>query len=145
MPVKWYETPLIIVICLIFGALIDHYIITKLMPHMKKLGVHVCKKISSCCCCHCRDVALLDEAPGPLTITEQVEAIVKGLTGLEVTCSINLHSIGLDSLGATALLSILQASVDQAKNLTKLSECQRSCQLSRLYGGRGISQNKTTQ
>jgi acyl carrier protein len=60
----------------------------------------------------------LDEATSPSTVAEQVEAMVKGLTGLEVTRSTNLHGIGLDSLGTTALLSILRTSVDQAKNLT---------------------------
>ena len=45
--------------------------------------------------------------------------MVKGLTGRDdVTRCTSLRGIGLDSLGATALLSILRTSVDKAKDLT---------------------------
>ena len=51
--------------------------------------------------------------------------MVRGLTGVEVTPTLQLRHLGLDSLGAAALLGMLRSSVPAAQSLTlqQLQEC----------------------
>lgn len=112
-PVQWYEFLLILGISLVLGLLIDRLLMPMLMPRTVKLGVKVCSAIIACCRCGEQRVVSAEA-----TTFEQVEAMVKGLTGAEVTRSTDLHHLGLDSLGATALLSTLRANVAAAKDLT---------------------------
>ena len=66
-----------------------------------------------------------DETLGSRSNFDQIKSMVLGLTGVQVTSSTELRTLGLDSLGATALLGMLRASVPAAKGLT-LRELQ-SC------------------
>ena len=58
-------------------------------------------------------------------VYDQVKTMVRGLTGVEVTATSELRYLGLDSLGAAALLGMLRCSVPAAQSLTlqKLQQC----------------------
>ncbi|CAB9499627.1 7a-methyl-1,5-dioxo-octahydro-1H-inden-4-yl [Seminavis robusta] len=98
------------------------------------LGVRVCSFVSKCVkCITCQkaqeqELENDDSFDGQIKVStyNQVKTMVRGLTGVDVNRSIKLKYLGLDSLGATALLGMLRASVPAAKNLTiqQLQECE---------------------
>jgi len=143
-PLEWYELLVIIGICVALGALIDKFLTPRLMPHSVKLGVAVlnCLSRCMCCCCSRRGVAASagDEATPPSTYNE-IQQFVKGLTSLDVSRDTNLRDLGLDSLGATALLGTIRASVDKASDLRMrdLVQCETVGELADILDDHGTS------
>lgn len=132
-PVEWYEMYAILAIVIALGFFVNLVLVPPLMPYSISIGVKVCKFVSKCVkCVTCQKppVAAADEEPiedskkTKASSYNQVRRMVRGLTGMEVTRSMQLKHLGLDSLGATALLGMLRASVPAAKNLT-LSQLQQ--------------------
>lgn len=123
LPVEWWEVPIIIVICLILGYLMDHYLVQHLSRYTVKYGVVVCEWIMKWCCgCCCGSKAhQTDETASPDETSHLVvvQTLVEGLTGSShVDASTELRDLGLDSLGATALLGILKANIPAARRLS---------------------------
>ena len=48
-PVAWWEFFLILLISIVSGALVNHYLVPPLLPHTIDLGVKCCSWISKCC------------------------------------------------------------------------------------------------
>jgi len=135
-PVAWYEFFLILFITVVVGGLINTFIVPPLMPHSIALGVRVCSwlsRVASKAASYCLGESTMNGISGPhqteenqekareqLTAYEQVEAMVRGLTGVQVSPESALRNLGLDSLGAAALLGTLRSSVPAARKLTLL-------------------------
>ena len=135
-PVEWYEFFLILGITIIIGGLINNLIVPHCMPYSITLGVRVCSFISwgvsavalRCCGISQPDDTLnttIDDKTQGGSAYMQVQAMVRGLTGVEVTADMPLRHLGLDSLGAAALLGTLRSSVPAARKLTlrQLQDC----------------------
>jgi len=125
IPVAWWEAFLILFLCCVVGWLIDAYIVPKIMPYTIKLWVWVAERICSyccccCCCCYCCKEERDDGNDDDTSILGQIKCMVKDLTGGEVNRSTELSSLGLDSLGATALLSLVQLSIPSAGKKLKV-------------------------
>jgi peptidoglycan/LPS O-acetylase OafA/YrhL/acyl carrier protein len=122
IPVEWYETFIIIGISLCLGGILDRFVVSFLSRYTIWLGVKVCRLVSTCFCCSgCRNQMPSDTTGSwsNKTNLEHVQDMVERITGNQtVTRSTNLNDLGLDSLGATALLGTLRVSVPLARKLT---------------------------
>jgi len=132
VPVEWYELFVIIGICLLLAVVLDRFVVQYLSPYTIGFGIKVCRFLGRFCCCCCPDQPIEDANPdGGDSINQsptlqQVERLVRGLTGTnQVDRSTQLKDLGLDSLGATALLGTLRAVVRNARSLTlaQLASC----------------------
>lgn len=146
-PVEWYEFLAILILTMVIGGVVNSFIVPSLMPHTISFGVRVCtwgshslQRLQMRFCCgrlqrgsqKDRTTATIEESSGYTfekrsspSITEQVKTMVRALTGVEVTPALQLRHLGLDSLGAAALLGMLRCSVPAAQSLTlqQLQEC----------------------
>lgn len=138
-PVEWYETFIVLGLTMLLGAAVNRWLVPLLMPKTISWGVSVCSWISqrSACClslCCCGETARDSDTQGDddtnsasstNSTLDQIKGMVVGLTGVHVTESMELRTLGLSSLGATALLGMLRASVPAAKRLTlrQLQSC----------------------
>ena len=142
-PVEWYEFLVILILTMVIGSAVNSFIVPSLMPYTISLGVRICTWVSHClqhiqmriCCCRLqgksqKDRSTISNITADITasypsITEQVNTMVRALTGVEVTPALQLRHLGLDSLGAAALLGMLRCSVPAAQSLTlqQLQEC----------------------
>lgn len=116
IPVDWYEFFIILAISTLLGWFINKFLVPNLMPHTVKLGTDVCSFLSRRICMN--QPSEHEEASSDDSTMMQVERMVKGLTGAAVSRSTLLNTIGLDSLGAAALLGTLRMHVPKAKKLT---------------------------
>ena len=120
IPVEWYETFIIIAISLCLGSILDRFVVSFLSRYTVWLGVKICQKVSMCFCC-CSGYCHNPTSSGAITQKtnlEHVKDMVERITGnSNVTRSTNLNDLGLDSLGATALLGTLRVSVPLARQL----------------------------
>lgn len=131
-PVEWYEMFALLGITITIGFFVNRFIMPLLMPHSISMGVKVCLFVSRwvkwATCRKDPDDEKEESYDGNIRVStyNQVKKMVMGLTGVEVTRSMKLRHLGLDSLGATALLGMLRASVPAAKNLSlsQLQECE---------------------
>jgi len=131
-PVAWYEVLFILALTMISGGLIDRLLVPFVMPYSITLGVGVTSRISSFiryvinrCTCGAFHDNIDSKSQLSTSTYEQVQGMVMGLTGSTVTRDMKLQYLGLDSLGAIALLGMLRANVTSAKSLTmqQLSKC----------------------
>lgn len=118
VPLEWYEVLLLIFITVLLGAFLQFTIVRWLMPHTTHLGVKICSILESLyfrfiCCCHPSGKSQKNKSE----TSTYVLTLLKTLTGTDVTLQTDLKSIGLHSLGATALLSVLKSSIPSAKKL----------------------------
>jgi oxalate---CoA ligase len=150
-PVEWYECFIILGITMLLGFVANTYLVPMLIPHTISVGVRVSTLICNClyrrcgrCCCgflRPDGETIREELPSSAergmdsssctdqdenSAYDQLTAMVRGLTGVQVNRSMQLRNLGLDSLGATALLGMLRASVPAAKALTlqQLQQCE---------------------
>ena len=131
-PVAWYELLFIIVICVVLAMVLDQLIIQWLSMYTIKAGIWIIRLFARCCCCCCCREALktsaVDNDPAEHSTLQRVQTLIKDLTGGKqfVDGSTNLRDIGLDSLGASALLGTLRASLPSARGLTlgQLATCE---------------------
>lgn len=136
-PVQWFEVFIILCITIVLGYFINSILVPPLMPHSISLGVKVCTFVSSSvarCQCFQTEQSVSEELSSQESFDgqvnestyKQVQRMVRDLTGVDVNRSIKLRYLGLDSLGAAALLGMLHASVPAAKKLTilQLAECE---------------------
>ena len=122
-PVEWFEVWLILALCLVLGFVLDRTVVAFLTRYTVTLGVKVCQWVSKCCFCCCRNknAMVQDDANDSTEWSnlQHVEAMVKRITGNQnVSRSTHLRDLGLDSLGATALLGTLRVSVPIARKIT---------------------------
>lgn len=142
-PVEWWEFFLIIIISIVLGAFINILLVPHLLPHTISIGVKVCTKISEVvgwCAGKCCKTQSLESEPDAYykkdgrassadetSTMKQLKHMIRGLTGIEVVSrDMVLKHLGLDSLGATALLRTLRSTVPAARKLTlrQLNECE---------------------
>ena len=130
---EWYELPIIIAICVVLSMVLDRLIIQWLSTYTIKAAIAIIHFFAKCCCCCCCSEAVNalvvgDEGGGKHSTLHRVQQLIKGLTGGNqlVDGSTCLRDIGLDSLGATALLGTLRASLPSASALTlrQLETCE---------------------
>ena len=114
MPIALEEVLFILCASVALGYFIDRKVIPHVMPWTVKVGIKVCNIVS--CLLGCSTTVERANNGGSTMI--QVKRLVKALSGLDVTRDSNLHDLGLDSLGATAFLGNLRASVRAANSLT---------------------------
>ena len=136
-PVEWWEFFLVTFISVGIGGMVNTYLVPPCLPYTISWGVRVCTLISSfvTACASCFGIDLSEKEPeedkksgaGPeeTATYKQLRVMIRGLTGMEVTRDLPLDHLGLDSLGATALLGTLRSTVPAARNLTlrELQEC----------------------
>lgn len=117
VPVGFHEMLLILGISAMLGYVIDRHLLLHVIPYTVNAGVFVCQSLSKCV-----GNSSNTSTAGTL-IFEQVQHVVKALLGIDVSHSSRLDSLGLDSLGSTAFLGALRASLPKAKrmSLQKLS------------------------
>ena len=140
-PVEWWEALIILLSSVGLGYIVNTFLVPPIMPFFINLGVKTCHLVSSIIKDHFHLPSIDDDDDdeneafsvpkavvcGPSSSsTEQIEVMVRGLTGIEVTRSTKLQQLGLDSLGAAALLGMLRASVASAKalSLQQLQSCE---------------------
>jgi acyl-CoA synthetase (AMP-forming)/AMP-acid ligase II/peptidoglycan/LPS O-acetylase OafA/YrhL len=131
VPVEWYELFFLIGFCIMVSAVLDRFVVQYLSPYTIGLGVAICKCLARFCCCCCRSSeAGSGAAADPeerQSVFYMVAHMVQGLTGNNsVGYSTPLRDLGLDSLGATALLGTLRSCIPCARTLTlaQLSSCE---------------------
>mmetsp|Transcript_16731 Transcript_16731/g.37628 ORF Transcript_16731/g.37628 Transcript_16731/m.37628 type:complete len:471 (+) Transcript_16731:1802-3214(+) len=123
IPVEWWETPIILVLTCALGKFSEVFLVSKLMPYTVRLGVFVCTKLE-CCICYkicCKQMDDEDSSGFPENNFDLLKKMFVDLTGNDrITPSTSLNGLGLDSLGTTALLSTVKASVPEfsSKKLT---------------------------
>jgi acyl carrier protein len=129
IPLDWYEVILVILIGLVLGHFLDRYLVPYLSKYTVSFGVTTCQFIArrfigclrrNCCCCTPppTDIGAMDEQP-IRTNLDKVQKLVEDLTGSgKINRATHLKDLGLDSLGATALLGIIKASIPTAQSLT---------------------------
>ena len=120
IPIMWWEVIVLICICLILGVAIEQFITPVLQPHTVRWGNWICEKISVF---FQPAESSTDESrfeKHNVSSTEDlIKDKVKGLTGASsVTRDTKLSDLGLDSLGTTALLSIIRSATPLAEKLT---------------------------
>lgn len=123
VPINFWELPIILIICIALAWPIERFVVRALTPYTISWGVWICKKLAQLICM-CTGTGSKDVGD---STQAQVEHMVKGLTGNpDVDLSTKLGELGLDSLGATALLGALKSTVPNAKSLTmaQLSACE---------------------
>lgn len=132
-PVEWHEMLIVLAITIFVGFLINAFLVPPLIPYTISWGVKVCTFISSCfarvsCNKNTEDTTDNTSFEGEIKVStyDQVKTMVRGLTGVDVNRSVKLSTLGLDSLGATALLGMLRASVPAARSLSlqELQQCE---------------------
>ena len=128
-PVAWYELLFIIVICVVLAMVLDQLIIQWLSMYTIKAGIWIIRLFARCCCCReALKTSAVDNDPAEHSTLQRVQTLIKDLTGGKqfVDGSTNLRDIGLDSLGASALLGTLRASLPSARGLTlgQLATCE---------------------
>ena len=123
VPVEWYETFIIVAISLVLGFILDRTVVPFLTRYTVSFGVSVCRTVERRICC-CRKPANLSALATSSSSQfqsnlDRVEDLIKRMTGnSQISQSTGLRDLGLDSLGATALLGTLRASVPAARKLT---------------------------
>ena len=133
-PVEWWEFFLVTFVSIAIGGLVNAFLVPSCLPYTISWGVRVCTGISRgvATCAACVGIDLTekeeeDKKNGEVeTATyKQLRVMIRGLTGMEVTKDLPLNHLGLDSLGATALLGTLRSTVPAANTLTlrQLQEC----------------------
>jgi len=161
-PVEWYEFFIILFTAALLGGVINTFVVPFLMPHSISLGVSICSwiqrwvcRIVSCCCCNAASndsEVESGENDGKVNLAEQstssyqqVEKMVRGLTGAEVGPGLSLRHLGLDSLGAAALLGMLRSSVPAARKMTlrQLQDCDTIGDLATFLDGDNTSRNSS--
>jgi len=127
VPVEWYELFIVIALTTALGWILEKTIAQVLMPYTVSGAMAIATFLARCpgfwCCgfwCGRQDPNDddYDEEDGSSTTYKQIANLVAGLTGGMVSREMKLTELGLDSLGASAILSTLRASVSSAKNLT---------------------------
>jgi acyl carrier protein len=128
VPVEWYETFIIIGISLFLGSILDRFVVSFLSRYTVSFGVKICRRVSTyLCCSDCRNPthptgtssSSNTASSSSKTNLEHIKGMVERITGSQnVTKSTNLKDLGLDSLGATALMGTLRVSVPSARKLT---------------------------
>ena len=156
-PVEWYEFFLLLFLSVLVGFLIDTFLAPLLMPYTISWGVGVCNWISgtlsrrfgSCFRSsngsdekkiHAQhpECSRLDLAsPTATSSYDKIATMSRGLTGMNLTADIPLRHMGLDSMGAAALLGMLRSAVPTARNLTlqQLQTCDTISSLVHLLDG----------
>jgi peptidoglycan/LPS O-acetylase OafA/YrhL/acyl carrier protein len=114
VPVDFHEMLLIFGISILLGYLIDRYILPHVIPYTVNIGVFVCQNLSD----WFGIPSKMSSAGTGTSVYDQVQHVVKALSGVDVSQSSSLDSLGLDSLGATAFLGTLRASLPTAKRLS---------------------------
>eukprot|EP00539_Tryblionella_compressa_P019304 CAMPEP_0178878994 /NCGR_PEP_ID=MMETSP0747-20121128/11694_1 /TAXON_ID=913974 /ORGANISM="Nitzschia punctata, Strain CCMP561" /LENGTH=1169 /DNA_ID=CAMNT_0020546793 /DNA_START=50 /DNA_END=3559 /DNA_ORIENTATION=- len=122
-PVEWYETFIIIAISLALGLILDRTVVPFLTRYTVSLGVSICQWVERriCCCCKQANLSTVDASSSISSMSnlDRVQDLIKHITGNnQISASTDLRDLGLDSLGATALLGTLRASVPAARKLT---------------------------
>lgn len=124
-PIEWWEVIILIAICLILGAAIEHFLTPMIQPQTVRGGVWVCDKISSFFKPRTkRSVAtashehVSSENCEPVSTEDLIKAKVQGVTGVAITRDTNLRELGLDSLGTSALLSTIRSATPLAEKLS---------------------------
>jgi len=125
-PILWYELPIIIVTSVAFGAILQKTIVEYLLPHTSKLGVKVCtliKKIwiflfGCMSCANGRSLETDGRKKKRKTPRETITDLLTILSGVKVSDETKLADLNLHSLGATAFLGIVRASIPSAKKLS---------------------------
>lgn len=127
VPIEWWEVFLVIAICLAVAWMLDYCIVRHMLPYTIQFYVRAYQwMLRKFCCCWMLPAEALTYGNGN-SISSQLQEMMQGLTGVaHVSRSNNLRSLGLDSLGTTALLGALRASVPAAKALTlrDLLDCE---------------------
>jgi len=129
-PVQWWEVLIIISLCLFVALGIERFITPYLQTHTVRLGLFTCEKIAITASALLRvlscgryqggsdknneDAISHDNVSTQIILEEKISA----LTGAVVTASSELDSLGLDSLGATALLTTIRSATPKASRLT---------------------------
>ena len=124
---------MIIAVCVLLAMILDRIVIQWLSTYTIKAGIAIIRFFARfCCCCCCSEAAKSSRDgkgdDGSESTLQQVQNLIKGLTGGNqlVDGTTSLRDIGLDSLGATALLGTLRASLPSARVLTlrQLEACE---------------------
>ncbi|KAL7553722.1 hypothetical protein ACHAWF_017038 [Thalassiosira exigua] len=135
-PIAWWELILIVFLTMSVGWVIEQWLIPLLQPYTVKVGLWVCEGLSSFFrrvnksvsydeatnATEDESASLLDKRSELDEISNSTEELIKekirGLTGFEVSRDSGLVELGLDSLGVTALLSMLRSTTPLADKLT---------------------------
>lgn len=137
-PIDAWEVFIVILICVVVAVILDLTIVRRLLPISIGIYVKAYKFLVSC-------LSPIDSYNGVGEITEesstfkQVSVLVESLTGNQrLTSRTKLDELGFDSLGATALLGTLRATVPSASTLTmaQLASCETVGDLVFLLEGR---------
>ena len=124
---------MIIAVCVLLAMILDRVVIQWLSTYTIKAGIAIVRFFARfCCCCCCSEAVKTSRVgnggDGSESTLQQVQKLIKGLTGGNqlVDGTTSLRDIGLDSLGATALLGTLRASLPSARALTlrQLAACE---------------------
>jgi len=143
VPIEWWEFFLVLIMSTILGGLINSFLVPPCLPYTISWGVRVCSwisRISSTCARYIFGEGFFDGDVDENTPMKnecvngedsktfhQLKTMIRGLTGInEVKRDLPLQHLGLDSLGATALLGTLRSTVPAARDLTlkELQGCQ---------------------
>ena len=134
VPMEWWEFIVVVALSLSLGVVIEHFLTPVIQPYTISLGLKVSERVSDFFhfvqdgpaihggrTHHNATTTDIEKGDSPKTMVKnQVLSHIEGLTGShQVALSTHLSDLGLDSLGTTALLSSLKASIpEEAKNLT---------------------------
>ena len=138
VPVHWYELLGITFMCLLLGHLLDRFLMPHLIPKSIQLGVCICRAVSRLIWCESNTEEL-----STLTVEssfDQVSNMIRAGSGIEVSPETLLADTGLDSLGLTALLGNIRASVPSAKRkltLQRLAQFETVGELSSFLDATG--------
>jgi len=113
-PVAPQEVLTILIISGVLAYSLDHHVFPHVMPYTVRASMFVCETISAAC----GFGASTSSMTMGNSVSEQVRHLVKGVSGGQVSHSSRLDSLGLDSLGASALLGILRARMSSAERLS---------------------------
>ena len=112
-PYSYLELWVVLLITGFAGYYLDRYAMPLVAPYTIGGWVFVFRAFE-----RLLNPSLTKESIGENSVLDQVKNIVLGISGIEVSMSTRLDSMGLDSLGAGAFLGLLRQRVSAAKSLS---------------------------
>jgi len=113
-PVKWWEVPILIFLSVVAGAVLQMSAVQFLMPYTSRAGVKTCSFVQN----GLRKIFHRNRNKSKAqTEKELVIDLLTTLSGTSVDAKCLLADLNLHSLGASAFLSVVKASIPRAKNM----------------------------
>ena len=113
LPVEYYEFCFILVFSGFAAHILDSYAVPYVVPYTVKAWTFAMHLIE-----WWWNPSVFNKIETDNSVLGRVKNIVEGITGVEVSSSTKLDSMGLDSLGASAFLGLLRQQVPSTKTLS---------------------------